>query len=189
MDERIAKLAGGVAVIRVGAATETEMKYLKDKIEDAVNATKAAIAEGVVAGGGSALAMVSKELNANLDKFKKDDPNGQAFQAGYSTVVNAALAPLREIIRNATHDVGVDSQLIIAKVIRDNEGYDAKSGTTVKDMFKAGIIDPMKVTRSALVNAASAAAIFLTTDAAVADEPEKDKAAPAMDGGMGGMEM
>ncbi len=189
LDERIAKLAGGVAVIRVGAATETEMKYLKDKIEDAVNATKAAIAEGVVAGGGSALAMVSKELNANLDKFKKDDPNGQAFQAGYSTVVNAALAPLREIIRNATHDVGVDSQLIIAKVIRDNEGYDAKSGTTVKDMFKAGIIDPMKVTRSALVNAASAAAIFLTTDAAVADEPEKDKAAPAMDGGMGGMEM
>ena len=189
LDERIAKLAGGVAVIRVGAATETEMKYLKDKIEDAVNATKAAIAEGVVAGGGSALAAVSKELGAILEKYKKDEPNGQAFQAGYSTVVNAALAPLREIIRNATHDVGVDSQLIIAKVIRDNEGYDAKSGATVKDMFKAGIIDPMKVTRSALVNAASAAAIFLTTDAAVADEPEKDKAAPGMDGGMGGMEM
>ena len=165
------------------------MKYLKDKIEDAVNATKAAIAEGVVAGGGSALAMVSKELNVNLEKYKKDDPNNQAFHAGYATVLNAALAPLREIIRNATHDVGVDSQLIIAKVIRDNEGYDAKSGLTVKDMFKAGIIDPMKVTREALVNAASAAAIFLTTDAAVADEPEKEKASVVPGGGMGDMDM
>ncbi|MEK7155813.1 MAG: chaperonin GroEL [Patescibacteria group bacterium] len=185
--ERVAKLAGGVAVIRVGAATETEMKYLKDKIEDAVNATKAAISEGIVAGGGSALASVSKELNANLEKYKKDEAENQAFLAGYSTVINATLAPLREIIRNATHDVGVDSALIVAKVITDNEGYDAKSGQMVKDMFKAGIIDPVKVTREALVNAASAAAIFLTTDAAIADEPEKEKEAPQMGGGMDGM--
>lgn len=192
LEERIAKLSGGVAVIRVGAATETEMKYLKDKIEDAVNATKAAVDEGIIEGGGVALMKIGKDLNVYLNgdqrtppekaKYAKHDP---AFRAGYATLVNACRTPLREIIRNGSHDVGVDSDLMTARISDSNKGFDAKRGVPVDDMIKAGIIDPVKVTRSALMNAASAAAIFLTTDAAVADEPEKEKAAPAMPGGMG----
>lgn len=187
LDERVAKLSGGVAVIRVGAATETEMKYLKDKIEDAVNATKAALAEGIVPGGGVALLLAQSELDAKLKKeYAKHD---MAFRAGYATVVNACRAPFQEIIRNATHDVGIDSALVVAEIVKEKKGFDAKKGVVVADMLAEGIIDPLKVTRSALVNAASAAAIFLTTDAAVADEPEDKKAAPAMPGGMGDMEM
>lgn len=188
LEERIAKLSGGVAVIRVGAATETEMKYLKDKIEDAVNATKAAVDEGIIEGGGVTLMKIGKDLDANLNgekaKYAKANP---AFRAGYATVVSACRVPLREIIRNGSHDIGVDSDLVAARIADSNKGFDAKRGVEVDDMIREGIIDPVKVTRSALMNAASAAAIFLTTDAAVADEPEKEKA-PAMPGGMGDME-
>jgi chaperonin GroEL len=189
LEERIAKLSGGVAVLRVGAATETEMKYLKDKIEDAVNATKAAVDEGIIEGGGVTLMKIGKDLDANLagekSKYAKASP---AFRAGYATVANACRVPLREIIRNGSHDIGVDSDLVAARITDGNKGFDAKRGVEVEDMIREGIIDPVKVTRSALMNAASAAAIFLTTDAAVADEPEKEKAAPAGMGGMGEME-
>jgi chaperonin GroEL len=187
LEERVAKLSGGVAVLRVGAATETEMKYLKDKIEDAVNATKAAVDEGIIEGGGVTLMKIGKDLSANLvgdkAKYAKADP---AFKAGYATVVNACRVPLREIIRNGSHDIGVDSDLVAARITDGNKGFDAKRGVEVDDMIREGIIDPVKVTRSALLNAASAAAIFLTTDAAVADEPEKEKAPEMGDaGGMG----
>lgn len=188
IEERIAKLSGGVAVLRVGAATETEMKYLKDKIEDAVNATKAAVDEGIIEGGGVTLMKIGKDLDANLagekSKYAKASP---AFRAGYATVANACRVPLREIIRNGSHDIGVDSDLVAARITDGNKGFDAKRGVEVDDMIREGIIDPVKVTRSALMNAASAAAIFLTTDAAVADEPEKEKAS-GMPGGMGEME-
>src|SRR3989344_1541202 len=194
LEERIAKLTGGVAVIRVGAATETEMKYLKDKIEDAVNATKAAIAEGIVPGGGVALFQTGRKLNANLVAGKPTDKpkyanNDAAFQVGYATVINACLIPFQEIIRNATHDIGTDSQLIALQIGQKNKGYDAKRSRPVDDMFAEGIIDPMKVTRTALQTAVSAAAIFLTTDAVIADIPEEKKGAGGgMPSGMGDME-
>ncbi|OGG73968.1 chaperonin GroL [Candidatus Kaiserbacteria bacterium RIFCSPLOWO2_01_FULL_54_20] len=194
LEERIAKLTGGVAVIRVGAATETEMKYLKDKIEDAVNATKAAVAEGIVPGGGVALFQTGRKLNANLVAGKPTDKpkyanNDAAFQVGYATVINACLIPFQEIIRNATHDIGTDSQLIALQIGQKNKGYDAKRSRPVDDMFAEGIIDPMKVTRTALQNAVSAAAIFLTTDAVIADIPEEKKGAGGgMPSGMGDME-
>src|SRR3990167_6657836 len=173
LEERIAKLTGGVAVIRVGAATETEMKYLKDKIEDAVNATKAAVSEGIVPGGGVALLSVSRKLTSELQGGygNKED----AFKMGYATVINACLTPFQEILRNATHDVGMDSQLIVQQLGSKGKGYDAKRGRIVDDMFAEGIIDPVKVTRTALQNAVSAAAIFLTTEAAIADIPEEKK--------------
>ena len=185
LEERIAKLSGGVAVIKVGAATETEMKYLKSKIEDAVNATKAAIAEGIVPGGGVALYRTCRKLSTGLqNRYNDKEP---AFQVGYATVINACLVPFQEIIRNATHDIGRDSQLIVQQIGQRNGGYDAKRGRVVGDMIAEGIIDPVKVTRTALQNAVSAAAIFLTTDAAIADIPEEKKASPGgMSGGMGG---
>ena len=184
LEERIAKLTGGVAVIRVGAATETEMKYLKDKIEDAVNATKAAVSEGIVPGGGVALLRTSAKLNALLiNQYSNYAP---AYQAGYSTVINACMVPFQEILRNATHDVGTDSILIVQQIGQRNKGYDAKRGIVVDDMISEGIIDPAKVTRTALENAVSAAAVFLTTEAAIADIPEEKKAVPA-GGDMGGM--
>ncbi len=180
LDERIAKLSGGVAIIRVGAATETEMKYLKLKIEDAVNATKAAIAEGIVPGGGVALVKAIKEL-------KKKTENGSItaeFSLGYSIVVKALEAPLKQIAINAGKDEG---SLIVDRVMngRGNEGYDALKDEMVKDMIVAGIVDPVKVTRSAVENAASAAAILLTTEVAIAEEPKEEK--PAQGGGMPGM--
>ncbi len=188
LEERVAKLSGGVAVIRVGAATETEMKYLKDKIEDAVNATKAAVDEGIIEGGGVAIMKIGMQLNTMLNGEKsKYAKENLAFKAGYATVINACRSPIREIIRNGNHDVGIDSDLVAAQIADKGVGYDARRGQVVNDMIKEGIIDPVKVTRSALLNAASAAAIFLTTDAAVADEPE-DKKAPVMPGGMEGME-
>ncbi len=182
LDERIAKLSGGVAVIRVGAATETEMKYLKLKIEDAVNATKAAISEGIVVGGGSALAQVAKKIG---DKFKEskiakeaaESTTGSEFAAGYMAVVEALEAPLRQIARNA----GVDEGVVVNEVLKagPNAGYDALEGKYLEDMFSAGIIDPVKVTRAALENSSSAVAILLTTEVAIADEPDKEKVAPA----------
>lgn len=176
LQERIGKLSGGVAVLSVGAATETEMKYLKLKIEDAVNATKAAIAEGILVGGGAALAKVSKRL---AEKLKASPENAQAaesreafeYVAGYRTLVSALEAPLRQIARNAGKDEGV----VVERVVNGGEksGYDARRDAYVEDMFVEGIIDPVKVTRTALEHAASAVAILLTTDVAIADEPEK----------------
>jgi chaperonin GroEL len=185
LEERIAKLTGGVAVIRVGAATETEMKYLKDKIEDAVNATKAAIEEGIVPGGGAALLKVSEKLAKNKHGQGHDE-----FAIGYRILVEAFRAPLAQIVKNAGRD---DAPVILRDVAKKggNYGFDASSDDIeprLVDMFEQGIIDPVKVTRSGVENAASAAAVLLTTEAAVADDPnEKEDAPPAMPGGMPGM--
>ncbi len=182
LQERIAKLTGGVAVIRVGAATETEMKYLKDKIEDAVNATKAAIAEGIVPGGGAALAKVAHILGKKHKAEAHDE-----FTIGYRILVSALTAPLMQIAENSGRE---DGAVIVQEVMKRGGayGYDASKDTveaTIVDMFEAGIIDPVKVTRSGVENAASAAAVLLTTEVAVADIPEEKKATP---GGIGGME-
>lgn len=177
LEKRVAKLAGGVGVIRVGAATETEMKYLKLKIEDAVNATKAAIEEGIVPGGGVALAKVSAKL-AKKFAAKKHDANSE-FAAGYQTLVGALTVPLKQIAVNAGRDEG---SLVVDKVVSaagDTTGYDAGSDEhgelPLIDMLEAGIIDPVKVTRTALQNAASAAGILLTTEVAIAEEAAEEK--------------
>jgi chaperonin GroEL len=188
LDERIAKLSGGVAVIKVGAATETEMKYLKLKIEDAVNATKAAIEEGVVPGGGAAFIhaagkLALKEKNAPSKSFVAE------YAVGWRIVQKALEAPLRQIAINAGKD---DGAVILEKIrnTKGNSGYDALRDVFVEDMLVAGIIDPVKVTRSGVQNAASAAAILLTTEVAIADEPkDDDKMGLGADGGMGGMDM
>lgn len=180
LEERIAKLTGGVAVIRVGAATETEMKYLKDKIDDAVKATKASIEEGIVPGGGTALAKVSRMLRVEDWDFDNEDE-----KLGFAIVGRALEAPLRQILANA----GKGNGSAIVKRVQEGEGfggYDALKGEEVADMTKAGIIDPVKVTRSAVENAVSSASILLTTEAAVAEIPEPK--APAGDPGMGGMD-
>ena len=178
IEERIGKLSGGVAVIRVGASTETEMKYLKGKIEDAVNSTKAAIEEGIVAGGGSALIKVIKELKIRQKELQTkksfDDPRPAEYMTGYSIVISALVEPLRQIAINA----GKDDGLVIVDQVEKGEkncGYDASSDTLVLDMFKAGIIDPVKVTRTALLNAASAVSILLTTNVAITDVQNEDK--------------
>lgn len=181
LDERIGKLTGGVAVIKVGAATETEMKYLKLKIEDAVNATKAAIEEGIVAGGGSALVKAAeKAQSAVVEKMSAE------IKAGYDIVIKALAMPLRQIAMNAGKD---DGYVVVEKVRngKPNAGYDALNDAFVEDMLQEGIIDPVKVTRSSVQHAVSAAAILLTTEAAVTEEPKEDKAeAPqGMGGGMG----
>jgi chaperonin GroEL len=182
LEERIAKLSGGVAVIKVGAATETEMKYLKLKIEDAVNATKAAIEEGIVPGGGTSLAraaaIVEKEVLA-----KKQLSNEELI--GYSIVLKALEMPLKQIADNTGK---VDGAVIVEKVkaAGGNAGYDAAKGEMVEDMIKAGIIDPVKVERAGVQNAVSAAGILLTTECAIADEPEPEKPAMPEMGGMGG---
>lgn len=178
LQERLAKLAGGVAVIKVGAATETELKEKKLRIEDALNATKAAVEEGVVAGGGTAYANVINEV-AKLTSDVDDT------QVGINIIVKALEEPVRQIATNA----GVEGSVIIDKV-RASEagvGYDALNDKYV-DMIKCGIVDPTKVTRSALQNAASVASTFLTTEAAVADIPAKEPAMPGAPGmGMDGM--
>ncbi len=180
LQERLAKLAGGVAVIKVGAATEVELKERKHRIEDAVRNAKAAVEEGIVAGGGVAL------LQASAKAFEKLELEGDEATGG-AIVKFASEAPLKQIAINAGLEGGV-----VAEKVRNVEagfGLDAATGEYV-DMIKVGIIDPAKVTRSALQNAASIAALFLTTEAVVADKPEK---APAMgggdpSGGMGGMD-
>ncbi|MDQ3089704.1 MAG: chaperonin GroEL [bacterium] len=189
LDERMGKLSGGVAVIRVGAATETEMKYLKLKIEDAVNATKAAISEGIVAGGGTALAKVSKKIETKYKgsaeaKIAHENTQASEFAAGYLAVVEALREPLRQIAKNAGKEEGV----VLSDVLKGgpNSGYDALTDTFVTDMFVAGIIDPVKVTRSAVENASSAVAILLTTEVAIADEPKEEKSG-GMNPGMEGM--
>ncbi len=188
IDERVAKLSGGVAVIRVGAATETEMKYLKLKVEDAVNATKAAIAEGIVAGGGVALIKAAQKAKHWLEneRGKAKVEMTKEFEVGFNIVIKALEAPLRQIAVNSGKD---DGSVIVEEVKkgRGNFGYDALKDEMVPDMVAAGIVDPVKVTRLGVENAASAAAILLTTEVAIAEEPKEEK--PAMGGGMppGGM--
>lgn len=177
LTERLAKLAGGVAVIKVGAATETELKERKLRIEDALAATKAAVEEGIVAGGGAAY------VNA-INEVAKVTSDVQDTQIGINIIVRALEEPMRQIATNA----GLEGSVIIERV-RNSEagiGYDALRGEYV-DMIKAGIVDPTKVTRSALQNAASVAATFLTTEAAVVDAPEKENPMPAGAPGMEGM--
>ena len=186
LKERLGKLSGGVAVIKVGAATEAEMKYKKLKIEDAVEATKAAIEEGIVAGGGTALiragAIVAKK------EIKSPSPDiAHEFAVGVQILLKALHAPLKQIAINAGKD---DGSVIVERVEqgKGHQGYDANADKIVEDMFAVGIIDPVKVTRTGLERAASAAAILLTTEVAIADEPKEDK--PMSGGGMpgGGMD-
>ncbi len=171
LEKRLAKLTGGVAVIRVGAATETEMKYLKLKIEDAVNATKAAIEEGIVAGGGTALVKAAQVVALSFAKHKATMTT--EVRVGYEVVLAALEKPLRQIAANA----GVDGGVVVEKVKngKGNAGYDAVKDEVVADMLLAGIIDPVKVSRTGLERAASAAAILLTTEALVAEEPKDEK--------------
>jgi chaperonin GroEL len=182
LSERLAKLAGGVAVIKVGAATETEMKYKKMKIEDAVAATKAAIEEGIVAGGGTAFIKAGEVAKGK----KADAPSkdiAKEFNVGYEILLKSLDEPTRQIIINSGKD---DPGVIIAHIknSQTNYGYNAVADKEVNDMIKAGIIDPAKVTRTALQNAASAAAMLLTTEVAIAEIPKEKPATPPM----GGME-
>jgi len=185
IDERIAKLTGGVAVIRVGAATETEMKYLKLKIEDAVNATKAAIAEGIVLGGGVAIVKAAATASLKLRSTGKSpaeaDKWTREFRVGYEIVLNACEIPLKQIAINSGKG---DGSIVVEHVknSKGNGGYDALKDEYVPDMFLAGIIDPVKVTRTGLQNASSASAILLTTEVAVTEEPEEKKQAVPMGG-------
>ena len=180
LQERLAKIAGGVAVIKVGAATETEMKDKKLRIEDALNATKAAVEEGIVAGGGTAYINVIKDVEKLLANVEGDE------KTGVSLVIRALESPMRQIAENAGFDGGV----VIDKIKTAEKagfGFDAYNEKYV-DMLEAGIVDPTKVTRSALQNAASVAATVLTTEAVVSEKKEENPApAPAMPGGMGGM--
>lgn len=189
IEERIAKLSGGVAILRVGAATETEMKYLKLKIEDAVKATKAAIAEGIVPGGGSALVKVASQLEAEIAKSEASkkghlDKENSEFLIGYHVVLNALTAPLKQIVANAGRD---DAAVFIKEIAsaKGNAGYDAARDQSVADMLKAGIVDPVKVTRSGLEHAVSAAAMLLTTEVAISEIPEEKKAPAGGGEGMG----
>jgi chaperonin GroEL len=178
LQERLAKLAGGVGVIKVGAATEVELKEKKHRVEDALSATRAAIEEGIVAGGGSVLVHAIPVLDT------VQVPAGEE-QTGVNILRRALEEPLRQIAENA----GRDGAITVSDVRRSphGHGFDALTGEYV-DMFKAGIVDPLKVTRSALQNAASIAGMFLTTDALITDAPEPEGAAPAGMGGMGGMD-
>ena len=178
LQELLAKLSGGVAVIKVGAATETEMKEKKDRVDDALNATKAAVEEGIVIGGGAALVKAGKRVNLDLKGDEK---------IGADIVRRALFAPLRQIAANAGFDEGVVANAVFESKNTD-EGFNATSGEYV-DMFKAGIIDPVKVERIALQNAVSVSSLLLTTEATVSDIKEDKPAMPAMPdmGGMGGM--
>jgi len=172
IDERIAKLSGGVAVIRVGAATETEMKYLKLKIEDAVAATKAAIAEGIVSGGGSALIRVIKKMKAT----KATEFATPEIALGMDIILRSLEEPLRQIVLNTGN---ADGSVAVEKIMsseKENAGFNALTEKFSDDLIKEGIIDPVKVTRTALQNASSAAAILLTTEAAITDKPEPKEA-------------
>jgi chaperonin GroEL len=177
LQERLAKLAGGVAVIRVGGATEIEVKERKDRVDDALNATKAAVEEGIVPGGGTALLYAAKALK---DITGENDDQTQ----GINIVRRAIQHPLRQIVSNA----GQEASIIVGKLSEQKSntyGYDAQTGEFV-DFIEAGIVDPTKVVRVALQNAASVAGLLITTEAMITDRPKKD-AAPAMQGGGGGM--
>jgi chaperonin GroEL len=174
LQERLAKLAGGVAVIKVGAATETELKERKYRIEDALNATRAAVEEGVVSGGGTAYINTIKPLEELLETLEGDE------KTGASIIRRAIEEPIRQIAANA----GLEGSVVVENLKNKEEGmgFDAANGQYV-DMFQAGIIDPTKVSRSAIQNAASVSAMFLTTEVAVVEIPKDE---PAMPGGMGG---
>ncbi|PID52326.1 MAG: chaperonin GroEL [Candidatus Moraniibacteriota bacterium] len=184
LQKRVAKLSGGVAVIRAGAATETEMSYVRHKLEDALAATKAAVEEGIVAGGGTALAKAATVV-------KVDEEANNEFRAGYETLLNALSAPLKQIAKNAGER---DAAVVFNAVIEGkgkNYGYNALDDVYEDDMVKSGIIDPLKVTRTAIENAVSVASMLLTTEAVITDKPEEngggmDTAAAAAMGGMGG---
>jgi len=169
LNERLAKLAGGVAVIKVGAATETEMKEKKYRVEDALNATRAAVEEGIVPGGGTAYINVLPEIEKLMETLEGDE------RTGAQIILRALEEPLRQIVINA----GLDGSVVVEKVknSKPGAGYDVVKNEYV-DMFKAGIVDPLKVTRSALQNAASVASMILTTESAVAEKPEKKKVPP-----------
>ncbi|WP_019039520.1 chaperonin GroEL [Psychroflexus tropicus] len=179
LQERLAKLAGGVGVLYVGAASEVEMKEKKDRVDDALHATRAAVEEGIVAGGGVALIRTLKALE-NLKADNADE------QTGINIIAKAVESPMRTIVENA----GGEGSVVINKVLEGSKGYDAKTGTYV-DMLKAGIIDPKKVTRIALENAASVSGMILTTECALVDIKEEDNGGgggmPPMGGGMPGM--
>jgi chaperonin GroEL len=179
LQERLAKLAGGVAVIRVGGATEVEVKERKDRVDDAMHATRAAVEEGILPGGGVALLRASeglRKLRAGNDDQK----------TGIEIVRKALSTPARQIAINA----GEDGSIIVGKILENSQygfGFDAQTGEYV-DLMKKGIIDPTKVVRAALQNAASIAALLITTEAMVAERPKKESGSPAMPGGgMGGM--
>lgn len=178
LQERLAKLSGGVAVLKIGGASETEVNEKKDRVTDALNATKAAVEEGIVPGGGVALLYASRELEkmqtANFDQ-----------KIGVQIIQNALKNPVYTIASNA----GVEGSVVVGKLLEQDNldfGYDAAKGEYV-DMVKAGIIDPLKVIRTALVDAASVASLLTTTEAVVVELPKDEKSAPAMGGGMGGM--
>jgi chaperonin GroEL len=178
LQERLAKLAGGVAVIKVGGATEVEVKEKKDRVDDALNATRAAVEEGIIPGGGVALLRAARFIDVKGDN---DDQN-----AGIEIVRKALEAPIRQIAENA----GVEGSIVVGKVTDENKanwGFNAQTEEYL-DMVEAGIVDPVKVVRTALQDAASIASLILTTEASVAEKPKKESAAPAMPGGdMGGM--
>jgi chaperonin GroEL len=183
LQERLAKLVGGVAVIKVGAATETEMKEKKARVEDAMHATRAAVEEGIVPGGGVALVRAAKAL----EKFQvnADGEGDPDEQIGVNIVRRALEEPLRQIVQNA----GKEGAVVVERVRsekNENIGFNAAT-ETFEDLVKAGVIDPAKVTRTALQNAASIAGLMLTTEAMVSEIPDDDKGSPAMPGGMGGM--
>jgi chaperonin GroEL len=184
LQKRMAKLSGGVAVIKVGAATETELTYMKHKMEDALAATKAAVEEGIVAGGGSALAKAAAILS---EKKETSDDKGHEYRAGYETLLKALDEPLRQIAANGGTK---DPAVVLNKVVENNGvnyGYNAQKDIFETDMIKSGIIDPLKVTRTALEIAVSVAAMLLTTEAAVTDKPEKKENHGQAPMDMGGM--
>jgi chaperonin GroEL len=183
LQERLAKLVGGVAVIKVGAATETEMKEKKARVEDAMHATRAAVEEGIVPGGGVTLVRAAKALEKFI--ISKDGEGDPDEQIGVNIVRRALEEPLRQIVQNA----GKEGAVVVERVRGEkNESFGFNAQTEqYEDLVKAGVIDPAKVTRTALQNAASIAGLMLTTEAMVSELPEEDKSSPAMPGGMGGM--
>ena len=179
LQERLAKLAGGVAIIRVGGSTEVEVKEKKDRVEDAMNATRAAVEEGIVSGGGVAL------LRAKAAIGKLSDEN-EDVQSGINIVLRALEAPIRQIAENS----GVEGSIVVGKVLENKSqsfGFDAQTEQYV-DMLNAGIVDPAKVVRVALQDAASVAGLMITTEAMVAEAPKKNGAPAMPGGGMGGMD-
>ena len=179
LQERLAKLAGGVAVIKVGGATEVEVKERKDRVDDALNATRAAVEEGVIPGGGVALLRAAQHIDVQGENADE--------QAGVDIVRRALEAPIRQIVNNA----GLEGSVVVANILAQKDrGYGFNAQTEeYGDMYKMGIIDPAKVVRSALQNAASVAGLLITTEAGIAEAPKKEGDSPAMPdmGGMGGM--
>jgi chaperonin GroEL len=178
LQERLAKLAGGIAVINVGAATESEMKEKKQRVEDALHATRAAVEEGIVAGGGVALLRTAKAVDASIAALEGDE------KLGAQIVRRAIEAPLKQLVFNA----GLEGAVVVQQVLssKGNAGYNVATGE-YEDLVKAGVVDPTKVTRIALQNAASIAGLLLTTECIITDAPERDSKAPAGGGGGGGM--